>query len=194
VSLCCPDRIILTDVDDTLLQFSDAFQKWAEQQGIPRIECIHKAGRIEDSLGISFEEAYVITLEFLNSPAFGEIDPEPCAAEVIPQLYRDGYRFVAITACEPSPMTIALRHKNLRDAFGFDFEEVFISGFLTGTGKGPYLERYQPTVWCEDNWHHAVLGADIGHNSLLFDRKVNAGMHDPRVRRVADWNEIGKLL
>jgi hypothetical protein len=194
MSLCCPDRIILTDVDDTILMFSEAFQRWAGQQGYERVRCIHEAGTVEDSLGVSFDDAYPIVIEFLNSPAFGLIEPEPCAAEVLPELYREGYRFVAITACEPSPLTIALRHTNLREAFGFDFEAVHVSGFKTGNGKGPFLEQYRPTLWCEDNWKHAVLGADLGHNSVVFNRALNAGKEDGRITRVGNWHDIRNLL
>lgn len=194
MSLTCSDRIILTDVDDTILSFSEAFQRWAREQGHAITQCIHEAGTVEGALGLSIPDAHEIIMEFLISDAFGKIEPEPCALEILPQLHRDGYRFVAITACDPNPLTVALRERNLRDAFGFAFEDVIAVGFTGGEGKGPSLRRYQPTIWVEDNFNHAVLGADIGHNSLLINRSANHGMSDSRLRRVGNWHEIATLL
>lgn len=192
--LCCENKIILTDVDDTILQFSEAFQNWAISKGYEIKSCIHNVGTVEDSLGISFNEAYPIIIDFLNSPEFGQIPPEPCAADVLPLLHKDGFRFVAITACEPSITTIALRHKNLSEAFGFEFDDVFISGFKTGIGKRPYLEKYKPTLWVEDSFAHSQLGADLGHNSALITRAINKSLHDPRILRVNTWHDIGNIL
>lgn len=192
--LCCPNRIILTDVDDTILSFSTAIQNWVLARGIPMVKDIHEASSVEDALGLDFDTAYPIVIDFLNSPEFGKIEPEPCAAQVLPELHRAGYRIVAITACQPSETTIRLRHQNLQEAFGFEFEEVFMTGFTDPRAKRPYLERYQPTVWVEDNWKHAVAGAEIGHNCLVINRSVNHGRHDDRIRRVTDWHEIEKLL
>lgn len=193
--ICCPNRIILTDVDDTLLRFDAAFTSWMiRQHGYTPTMPLHEARNVEELFGITLEEACPFIAEFYRTPEFENIEPLACAADVVPALQKEGYRFVAITACEIAPEIETARRKNLRNAFGFDFEDVHMTGLFVPRGKEPTLSQYKSTLWVEDNEGHAASGAVLGHNSVLLSRKRNEGFIHGNVRRVADWHEIAKLL
>lgn len=179
--------LILTDVDNTILHFSDAFQAWLERKGhVPVGADIRDTNSICDYLGCDRETTEDLIRDFSTSPEMGWLEPEPCAKKVVPYLKGLGYDFIAITACHDHPSTIARRFRNLEHVFGFHWP-LHVTGL--GGDKLPFLENYRPSYWVEDHWENAVLGADAHHTSFILDRPYNQG-HDDRVRRVRDWHEI----
>lgn len=188
-------RVIITDLDDTLLQFSSAFTKWmtATQGIVPTMPC-EDARTVEELFGISMTDALPFITEFFRTPEFTMIAPFDCAANIIPDLRRDGYKFVAITACEASPEIEQARRHNLREAFGFDFDEVHLTGLFVPSGKDPYLKRYDSTIFVEDNEEHALSGANIGHTALLLPRKRNEHFSHDKVVRINDWHDVANML
>ena len=131
--------------------------------------------------------------DFWRSEAMKALEPEPCAAEVLPRLYAQGWRFVAITACTDEPAIVEARIANLKKAFGFDFEAVHCSGMCNG-GKAEVLAQYEPAVWVEDHFHNAIAGGLLGHKTFLMDRPYNQDMQHGYVTRVKDWHEIEEYL
>lgn len=128
--------------------------------------------------------------QFQRSPHLTNMAPEPCALDVLPDLYRRGFRFVAISASLEE--TTERRKQHLEDTFGFRWEAVHCIGLKLC--KREALERYPASVWVDDLPRHTTAGAELGHRSFLLDRPYNVDHHHPAVTRVTDWHNIAQHL
>jgi FMN phosphatase YigB (HAD superfamily) len=184
---------ILLDLDETILEFSDPFQKWlGDAHGLFSAYRLKDHHNIPKLFNIDITLTMALVAEFHRSPQMEYLEPLPCAVSVLPALYRAGYRFIAITACLNEIKTVERRKANLRAAFGFDFDEVHCIGLVPS--KKEALELYDSSIWVDDLYHHAAQGAELGHKSFLIDRPYNRHTNHPDVSRVADWHEIAEKL
>jgi hypothetical protein len=183
---------ILTDLDNTLLDFAPHFEEWAEKVG-------HRIKRGVINKTYQFEDMFLdpINVEEMLVPFFAcdhTMSNFPALAntvEPVQRLREQGYEFVGITACNPRNGLSKLRHQNLKKLFGFDFEEVYVTGY--DVSKGVVLKTYEPTFWVEDNYKHAVEGAELGHTVFLIDQCYNQCPEGP-FTRVKDWLEIEEAI
>jgi beta-phosphoglucomutase-like phosphatase (HAD superfamily) len=187
-------KVILTDIDGTLLNFDAAFESWMRRQGFPK----HVQTSDQYALGPSYRmtEVRILALlaQFFDETHAARMEPLPCAAEIVPRLHREGWKFVAISASPNSRAVISRRRENLRAAFGFDFAAVWHLGFKAN--KMPMLRSFTRSVWVEDHLDHALAGWKVGHRTFLLDRPYNSD-RSPNVRfvgRVPDWHAIGQAL
>lgn len=185
-------RILLTDIDETVLTFSRGFENWMAVQGLPVSGALRDQYSIARAFDITEEQAQDALNAFCHSDGYMSLEPEPCALTVLPKLYEAGWRFVAITAVTSDLRTARLRRKNLEDVFGFPWDAVHCIG-LHGD-KRPALSAYEPGVWVEDHWYNAVAGAGCGHRTFLLDRPYNRERTHPEVTRCTDWHEIETAL
>lgn len=183
-------RYILTDVDNTILNFSDAFQSWLNRQGLTGTGSIAETNSICDYLGCERSRTEELIREFSESPEMTWLEPEPHAVDVIRYLHDKGWEFVAITACHDHHETRFHRRNNLYRVFGFDLS-LHVTG-LNGCKRG-VLSSYRPTYWVEDHYENALLGAEVGHTSFVMDRPYNQG-DDARLHRVKDWRAIEDVV
>jgi hypothetical protein len=181
-------KLILTDVDETVLKYADPFQDWCEMKGYSMNGRLRDMHDICALLDVDAKTADEIIREFSESGALDTQPPEDCALEVLPQLYQKGFRFVAITACGNDPIFRLKRRRCLENTFGFAWEDVHTIGL--GDSKGPLLSMYPPSVWVEDHFIHSVRGAEIGHKTFLLTREYNQGRKHPKVNRVVSWFDI----
>lgn len=184
-------KLILTDIDDTILLFADTFQKWAvEEKGFTLTQSIRDGGSIQDAIGCHRDHVDELVVEFSNDPHwFSTIPPEPDAKDVLPILYDMGYQFVAISSCVDGPTVTARRRKNLEEAFGIPWLEVHCTGLLQP--KRAYLEVFEPTWWVEDNSTHAMVGAELGHTTFLLDRAYNRDIEaSMNPKRIKNWYDV----
>lgn len=179
---------ILTDLDNTLFDFAPHFEEWAEKQGHRILKgVINKTYEFQDMFldPIDVEEMLQPFFEcdhtMSNFPALAN------TIEPVQRLREKGYEFVGITACNPRDGLDRLRHQNLKNLFGFDFEQVYVTGY--SLPKSTILKNYEPSFWVEDNLHHATEGAALGHTVFLIDQGYNQGVDGP-FTRVKDWLEI----
>jgi hypothetical protein len=189
-------KLILSDIDDTVLRFADAFQNWVVNvKGYTPIQSVREGGSIQDAIGIDVETMTELVVEFSEDPiCFSTIEPEPDALKVIPILHKMGYQFVAVSSCVDGPAVTAGRRKNLEEAFGVPWLDVHCTGLLLP--KKSYLERFDPTWWVEDNAGHALAGAEIGHKTLLIDRPYNHEVVLPigNPTRVKSWFDVLDII
>jgi hypothetical protein len=191
-------KLILTDIDDTVLKFGDKFQSWCVSKGLPTFGNLRDLCSIEEFLQIEREIATDLVIEFSSSPdQMPFLEPEECALEFVPKLYAEGWQFTAISSCLDTPEVVVWRRENLERVFGIPFVDVHCTGLLKP--KHDYLSRYDSTVWVEDNAFHATVGAGMGHRTFLLDRQYNrpgqihpgAGLTGENVpKRVKDWGAI----
>lgn len=184
-------KIILTDADETILSFVDPFQEWLIGEGYSLNGSLRDTYGINHLIGV--EDCTEIVSRFHETAeAFGLLEPEPYAVEALTELYLDGYRFVAITAVDDKPVIRNRRIENLNRAFGFEFEDCICVGQMQP--KTEALKKFDPTVWVEDNPHHAHEGSRLGHRTFLVSHNFNAAYSDDLVTRVQDWREIRKAI
>lgn len=182
-------RYILTDLDNTLLDFAPHFEEWAESQGYKITRgVINQTYDFQDAFEEDVSDVGALLRPFFlcdhtmsNFPALAD------TVEPIQRLREQGFEFVGITACEPIAGLSRLRHQNLKNLFGFDFEEVFVTGYELP--KATVLKNYGPSYWVEDNLKHAVEGAVLGHEVFLIDQCYNQCVEGP-FKRVKNWLEI----
>lgn len=184
-------KVILTDVDEVLLDWATPFQEWVRSH-YPEHQptsCLRDHWHIEAWLNCPIEHSRELIRRFNGDPdIWPNFQPLPGAVEAIDSLTKDGWRFVAITACAEDDDTVKGRWKNLRNVFGDAFDTLHCVGL--SSSKAPYLKRYRETYWIEDKIKHAVDGADLGHFTFIVDYKHNEKLEDPRIVRVDHWDEI----
>lgn len=187
-------KLILTDIDDTVLNYVTPFRAWMEDRGHHPVRPYGEVYNLGQIYGMDDDKAISLIEEFTHSEVFGNLKAEPCALEVLPQLKNAGYRFVAISATVKTDENRDRRMKNLANEFGFEFEDCFCTGLRLP--KTPYLESYRgkSDLWVEDNAVHAVDGAAMGHRSILLTRLYNADFEHPNVTRVDNWHEIFEFV
>jgi len=189
---------ILVDIDETVLLASDALEDFCNER--LKSSPVSSVINIQTAYNISDETSHNLIHDFWHSDIMRNLKPLPCALDVLPRLYRQGWDFVGITAVSDDPEVVKAREENLADVFGFKFEKVHCTGYhyMTSNGdnvKAKYLAQYEPTIWVEDSFHNAVAGALLGHTAFLINRIHND--NDDKhglVRRVADWYEIEKYI
>lgn len=187
-------KLILTDIDETVLKYAEPFQVWLEAKGYPTQGNLREGNiNVETMLGCTWAQAVEIMTEYLET---GELDaqpPEPDALAALPGLYAAGYRFVGITACGGPLWFQKARKRCLEATFGFPWEALHVVPL--GASKDEVLNAYDPAVWVEDNLGHALRGCTFGHNTYLLDRSYNQ-TKDRAVpfTRVSGWDEIAADL
>lgn len=166
-------KLILTDIDDTVLQFANAFEAWAVQEkGYTLTQSIRFGGSIQDAIGCHRDVVDDLIIEFSTNPSFfGVIPPEDDALAVIPVLHKMGYEFAAISSCVDGPEVTEVRRKNLEEAFGIPWLDVHCAGLMAS--KVSYLSKFDSAYWVEDNSGHACVGAAMGHKTFLLERAYN---------------------
>ena len=186
-------KVILTDIDDTVLRFAYAFEKWAvEHKGYTLYRSIRDGCKtIEEALGCTEDDVDSLVNEFSTNPTFfGSIPPESDALAVVPVLHRMGYQFVGVSSCVDGPEVTTCRRKNLEEAFGFKWLNVHCVGLLAS--KDEILRSYSASWWVEDNHRNAVLGDSLGHKTFLLDRPYNRKTIEPphNVSIVDSWHDV----
>jgi len=187
-------KLILTDVDEVLLDWGGHFEAWYLKShkwfGGPTPK-----GRMRDFHNIEewLECEYSATrklIEMFNQckDHFPHITPYDHAVEYVNLLHKEGYAFVAITACTDDVWTHDARRTNLQKYFPGVFDTVHCVGL--GQAKTRFLERYKPTWWVDDKVKHAEEGGRLGHKVFLMEQPYNIDAEIKYSKRVKTWKEI----
>jgi len=186
-------KVILTDCDEVLFDWAGPFEEWVRKtypEFRNAVGCLQDHWHVEQWLGCDLALSRELIYQFNgNEEIWPFFEPLPNVVPIIEQLHGEGWKFVAITACDTDLATYRGRWNNLRSAFG---EGVFDTLHCVGlaSSKADILKRYAPTYWVEDKMKHASAGADAGHTSFLINYKHNEKYDDDRIIRVTDWRDI----
>lgn len=182
---------ILTDLDNTVFDFSPHFESWARRQGHTIKEGV---------LGVTYDfqsmfDYQIDDVKLLNEffdchSTMSSFAALPDTIEPMRRLHARGYEFVGITGCNSRVGLRAARRKNLASVFGFEFQDVYITGYAKP--KTEVLKLFRDAVWIEDSLNHALDGAELGHRTFLIDHPYNQGEGD--FTRVTNWLEIEDRL
>ena len=180
-------KLILTDCDGVLLNWEFAFECWMETHGHKVVDT--SAYNIGDRYGIS--NAKKLIRQFNESAAIGFLPPHRDAMYYVKRLHEEhGYVFRVITSLSLDPYAKRLREKNLIKLFGNAIESVICLD--TGADKNEALEPYRGSglYWIEDKIENAVVGSDVGLNSILMEHEHNMHYVDNLIPLVRNWKEI----
>lgn len=188
-------KVILTDCDEVLFDWASPFEAWVREtypQHCDAPGCLQDYWHVEAWLSCSYEESRGLIRQFNgDATKWPYFKPLPGVVENVLALHDQGYKFVAITACDTDDQTWHGRWQNLNEVFGKGvFDTLHCVGLAES--KRAHLARYAPTYWVEDKTRHAIDGAEVGHKSFLINYKHNErdGQNIPGVTRVRDWNDI----
>ena len=186
-------KIILTDYDGVLGDWENHFHTWMRARGYAQKQ--QGFYHVEDLYGISAIEGKRMVCEFNNSAWIGWMPALRDARSGIATLYENGYNFVCVTSLSSDPYAKELRWQNIRHLFG---NEAFVDLVCleTGANKDQALAPYQGSglYWLEDLPKNAVLGADLGLNTIIVDHAFNRELNDSRIRRAKSWREIAGII
>ncbi len=186
-------KLILTDIDGVVLQWGKTFGHYIKEMGlVPDTHIIRPAYKVEKILNISREEAFTLIYEFHHSKYFTDLVPYADAFMYINHLAKEGYRFIAITACGKANNKIIYdnRYKNLNKYFHNIFEDLHIMPL--GESKAECLSKYKNAYWIEDSLKNAITGLEFGHFTFFINREEDLrdqGSH-PMITEFSSWKEI----
>ena len=189
------NKVILTDVDGVLFDWQYSFENWMNRHGY-EMNLDHKDDYLMDKkYGIDKKESKRLIRMFNESAWIRRLPPFRDAIHYVRRLHQEhGYVFHAITSLSNDQYSQHLRTKNLREMFGDTVFEDYV--YLdTGADKDEVLEIYKDTDcwWVEDKPQNALVGRDLGLNSILMDHSHNQGEFSG-VTRVRNWKEIYSII
>lgn len=185
-------KLILTDVDDVLLDWCTSFTAFMAEQDI------HPVNHEEDSLATIFDmhdtHMSFYVREFNASDHFRNMKPYKGAHHVVTRLAAEGHRFHAITSCGTDADVTHARFQNLRSVFGDVFDRITMIPLQKC--KRDHLAQYENSglYWLEDNVRNAKIGQELGLQSILllkpWNQKGAADFDGPKINSWFDFHSM----
>lgn len=192
------DKIILTDVDGCLLNWSQGFMDHMTKKGRTRAEGTRTAYRLTEWYpGYTEKEIDIIVNEFNTSPSVGYLKPWKNAVEYVKKLKERGYIFICVTSMSDEPKARFYREQNLLKVFGdgvFNFDEMVCLPLQAD--KHLTLKKWADSgyFWIEDHFKHAESGYELGLTPILMDNDHNQHFSTDLFPRVQCWEEIYNMV
>lgn len=184
---------ILTDVDGVLLSWNDRFHRWMRSKGfVPKHD---ESYSLAECYRMREEKIGEFVDTFNSSAEMGFLQPMGDSRYWVKHLHNKyGVNFHAITSMGTDYFARRLRRRNLQEIFGKTvFERITILPCCAD--KTEALMPYKDTkmFWLEDNIHNAIVGANLGLRSYLFNRSYNQNecVDEPFIR-VNSWEQFMK--
>jgi FMN phosphatase YigB (HAD superfamily) len=186
----------MTDVDDCLFAWNDAFMEFANKF-YPQYEPVIDAmahWRIWDKFSnVSEEQSEEMLLHFNTSAKQAFMPPKWDSVEYVNRLIEEGWRYIAITSVSDDPDVYKLRKMCLDTLFPGGCIELHCLP-LHGEKKD-YLKQWQgkPYYWIEDKLKNAIAGHELGFKTILMDHPYNQNAPEG-ITRVNSWEQIYSIL
>ena len=189
-------KVILTDCDGVLLDWGHSFSAWMKERGYKTTENYHTKYNIGQRYALSKGEGRKLVKEFNESVNIAHIPSLRDSIEYVRKIHEElGYVFHVITSLSTNPYAIKAREENLKKLYGETFCEKLVC-LETGADKNEALEPYRNSgcLWVEDKSENALLGSEMGLESVLMKHRFNEGTVDGSVRQVRNWKEIYQYI
>jgi uncharacterized HAD superfamily protein len=190
---------ILTDCDGVLLDWAYSFEKWMKfhfDMSIVDDTEYDIAKRYQsDDPNLQKDNKFYAPRIFCNSSRIASLKPLRDSVKYVKKIYEEhGVTFDVVTSLSLDPETQKLRKHNLRSVYGDAIDR--IECLDTGEDKDNALEEWRDSglLWVEDKPENAVLGAEMGLQSILIDHPYNKDFNHPDVTRVKNWKEVYEMI
>lgn len=191
-------QAICVDVDDVLLSWFSAFNKWMKDHGFIQIREKPTGWALENMWrGMDAQQIdYLIEL-FARSPSFETLFPVKGAPEGMRELQRrlPDHEVILVSACGVHPLTIERRIRNLQGSYRFD---KFIPLPLGSTKKGVFAELPPNSIIIEDSASQALEALELDKylQVIMLTTPGNYAFRSdsPYFTRVAAWSDIPQLF
>ena len=185
------NKIILTDCDGVCLDWEFGFHTWMETHGHTlKNKTFYSVAKQYD---LAQPVVKMLVEQFNSSASMGFLPPLRDAQYYIKLLAEKlGYRFIAVTSLSHDESAQKLRTCNLKKLFGND---TFIEYHYLGCGddKDEILlelaNKYEGSIWVEDKYVNAEVGASVGFDALLMEHGHNLDKKG-NYRVVKNWEDI----
>lgn len=191
------DKLILTDIDGTLLNWDYHFDKFMIEKKYRMLENAQFEYSVAKRYGIPHLQAIELITEFNRSPRIEQQRPVADSVEYVGKLADLGFRFVAITAMGDFPESKRYREGGLLRYFGDVFDDIIY--LPINAKKTAALEPWADSglFWIEDHMVHAEAGYELGLRSVVINRpyveKYSSHLF-PKVSSTSPWLEIFNLV
>lgn len=181
-------KVIITDVDGCILNWSNGFIEYIKSLNMDSKKDLNSCWDLEEYLGLPTKEVDNLAKDFNITNNFKHLKSDYKSDVYIPLLHGMGYDFIAITACGSSDITSKYRTINLNELFPGIFKEIFCCDH--NYEKNDILKNLPNSkYWVEDHYHNCKFGIDNDHVCFLMD-PYNNHKEDNSVISVSDWEEI----
>lgn len=186
-------KIIITDIDECVLQWRKTFVEYIEKNGIPTKGEISQYYDICDLVDADRDSLEQILYEFHTSTMFENLNVGYSADVYIPLLHDMGYEFIALTACGSVDEIKNRRISNIKSIFGDIFKDIICINHTDS--KLDYLKKLpNESIWVEDRIDNCEFGLEVGHRCFLIHHPYNDNPISKEVTRVTSWEDIYNSL
>lgn len=187
------EKVILTDCDGVLLDWSYAFDQWMTRHDYEMNPAYKHNYAMAARYGLDKKDTRRLIRMFNESATIRKLPPLRDAIKYVRKLHEEhGYVFHAITSLSNDQYAQHLRTKNLIEMFGPTVFEKYV--YLDcGADKDEELIKYADTGcwWVEDKYANAACGWGFGLKPLLMAHDHNANLEtDKDIPRVDNWKDI----
>ena len=189
------NKVILTDADGVLFDWGYAFDQWMHRHGYT-IEGEPDHYKISVRYGLQNKESKRLIRMFNESATIRKLPPHKDAIKYVKKLHEEyGYIFHVITSQTDDQYAQHLRIKNLRETFGDTVFEKYVI-LDTGADKDEALMQYKDTGcwWIEDKPENAIVGYELGLESILMAHSHNVDFEYRGIKRVTNWKEVYETI
>ena len=192
------EKVILTDVDGVLLDWLYAFSCWMERHNYQIVPGMEDQYDMNLRYGLEKNDKDRLVRMFNESAVIRKLPPLRDAIKYVRKLHEDhGYVFRVISSLSEDTYAGHLRTKNLIEMFGPTVFESYV--YLdTGADKDDALEQYRDSgcFWIEDKPENAILGHNLGLQSIILSHKFNdtVKVNEIGIPRCNNWKEIYNII
>jgi hypothetical protein len=183
------EKVILTDCDGVLLDWSYSFYKWIKKtKDLDRLTMDYNIGK---SLGINHKDGHKLVNLFNKSEYMKNLWPLRDAIKYVRKLHEDhGYIFHVITSQTNDTLAQEYRKENLINIFGNVFDDITILN--CGQDKDNELSKWENSDcwWIEDKAENIRAGLKFNLNPILIAHDHNISDFDVGYCRVQNWKEV----
>lgn len=190
---------IIFDCDDVLLNWAQGFKLYCSAKLGRDIVGDPPSWQMGEWLSMTDCEAFTLIEEFNSGELFGFLQPIRGAVEEVSRMVTSGRNSLhVVTSCSSDAKTVSRRRDNLERVFG---KRVFdtIHCLDLGESKKKILQAWEPgAIWVEDNYKNALLGAEVGHETYMMQRRHNLEYFDKcsntNITWVEDWPQLAGYI
>ena len=193
------DNIILTDMDGVTLDWETPFHKYMQSRG--HIKAHERPSYWQETYypDLSEERAREMVYHFNTSAWMMDLPAFRDARGGVARLVDEGYMFTGLTAMGTDPYSLLARNYNVDAVFGKQaFNDVIATDMYDPDSKRAELTRlFKPgRFWIEDKPANAVLGREIGYETLLITHPHNEEFDCEAndIKRVNSWSDICEVI